>query len=58
MAHSTSTDRSSDPSPFAWIFAAALAVVGLGSVLTAWRTKRVAQQEMASATGEIEGHPS
>lgn len=35
-----STDRSDDPSPFAWIFAGALALLGAGTVLAARRTRR------------------
>lgn len=32
-------DRSSDPSPFAWIFAGAMALVGLGAAVVATRSR-------------------
>lgn len=46
---SRSTDRSSDPSPFAWIMAGAVAAVGLGSLLAARRRKRAEQDLWATA---------
>jgi hypothetical protein len=42
-------DRSSDPSPFAWIFAGALALVGLGAALSASRRSRRARREQVWA---------
>lgn len=42
-------DRSSDPSPFAWIFGGALALVGLGAALSASRRKREARREQVWA---------
>ena len=54
------TDRADDPSPFAWIFAGALALLDAGTVLASRRTRR--QQREAAAAREVEetleGHPS
>lgn len=52
-------DRGDDPSPFAWIFAGALALIGVGSVLRARRQRRE-DALVAEATAEetAEGHPS
>lgn len=41
-------DRSSDPSPAGWIMGAAVALVGIGSVLAARRTRR-REAELARA---------
>ncbi|MGO0577593.1 hypothetical protein [Ornithinimicrobium panacihumi] len=57
-------DRGSDPSPFAWIFGGALALIGLGSILRAQRNRReqaiIAEERRSSATADevAEGHPS
>lgn len=42
-------DRSSDPSPFAWIFGGALALVGVGAALFARRRQRQARREQVWA---------
>lgn len=41
-------DRSSDPSPFAWIFGAAVALVAVGGVVTALRRERIRTPETAA----------
>ena len=53
-----SVDRGSDPSPFAWIFAGALALVGIGSVLAARRSRRALDTISATPDEVSEGHPS
>jgi uncharacterized OsmC-like protein len=63
-----STDRSQDPSPFAWLMAGAVAAVGLGSVLAARRRRRAEEDLWAAAEArdrrpdpgddEVAGHPS
>lgn len=63
-----SSDRSSDPSPFAWLMAGAVAAVGLGGVLASRRRRRAEDQLWAAAEAEVTrpgqgddevaGHPS
>jgi hypothetical protein len=45
----SSTDRSQDPSPFAWLMAGAVAAVGLGTVLSARRRRRAEDDLWAAA---------
>lgn len=47
-------DRSSDPSPFAWIFAGAMALVGLGAAVVATRAR--ALQREAPVAGRTAAH--
>lgn len=47
----TPADRSSDPSPFAWIMAAAVAAVGVGAALASRRRRR-AERELWAAADE------
>lgn len=63
---SPSTDRSSDPSPFAWIFGTALAAVAVAAVARTVMARRpgapVAQagpaDDDAAEDPSLEGHPS
>ncbi|HSP60150.1 MAG TPA: hypothetical protein VLO09_03735 [Ornithinimicrobium sp.] len=63
---SRSTDRSQDPSPFAWIFGGALAMIVAGSVVRAITGRRETSGSGATAgvggpdgdDAELAGHPS
>ncbi|MFB9732309.1 hypothetical protein [Ornithinimicrobium kibberense] len=62
---SRSTDRSQDPSPFAWIFGGALAMIAAGSVIRAIAGRRGSGgQDVAGgphagdADADLAGHPS
>lgn len=45
MHHGMTMDRAKDPSPFAWIFGGALALVGLAAAASAIRKGNQAQME-------------
>ncbi|GAA5162150.1 hypothetical protein [Ornithinimicrobium tianjinense] len=49
-------DRSSDPSPFAWIMAAAVAAVGVGGALASRRRRRAEHELWAAADEPSPGH--
>lgn len=62
---SPSTDRSSDPSPFAWIFGSALAAIAVAAVARTVMGRRpgapVAKDRPTADAAEdpsLEGHPS
>lgn len=62
---SRSTDRSQDPSPFAWIFGGALAMIAAGSVIRAITGRRgsggpdvAGGRDAGDADADLAGHPS
>ena len=62
---SRSTDRSQDPSPFAWIFGGALAMIAAGSVIRAITGRRgsgapdmAGSRDAGDTDADLAGHPS
>ncbi|OLT21750.1 hypothetical protein BJF81_14970 [Ornithinimicrobium sp. CNJ-824] len=62
---SRSTDRSQDPSPFAWILGGALAMIAAGSVIRAVTGRRgsggqdvAGGRDAGDADADLAGHPS
>lgn len=55
--HGGSMDRSADPSPFAWIFGGAVALLGLGAVVSGLRRRNQAQMDGLWAEPEWQRPP-